>query len=309
MEAMRCRLTEREREAVSLCYLQGLSRRQAAARMGLSEARMRKLMDGASPRRPGVAGKLGALVADVRDGRWCAEQASMMRALAFGVLDPAGERYRVALVHRRECPACRAYVASLRGLSAALPPVLAPLRMAPWAVSHAAGSAAAAGGPIGGGHASGSAAGAGATAAPGIGAGAAGGIGAAKLAVGCLVALGVGAGCVALGGAPGGPPAPSTHVRGALPLAARVAGRRQGATRAGAPVEPAAPASRAPVAARPQQPGVPASREFTPEQQGAAGGEPGGAPRAGIASTAGAGPRADGGGAGGGAAAEREFSP
>src|SRR5581483_9763581 len=117
----------------------------------------RKLMDGSSRRRPGVAGKLGELVADVRDGRWCGEQASLMRALAFGVLDPEGERYRVASVHRRECPACRAYVASLRGLSAALPPVLAPLRMGPLALSHAAGSSAGAG--AAGGHASGPAVG------------------------------------------------------------------------------------------------------------------------------------------------------
>ena len=35
------------------------------------------------------------------------EQESLMRALAFGMLDPDGERHRVALAHLRACPACR----------------------------------------------------------------------------------------------------------------------------------------------------------------------------------------------------------
>ena len=61
-EGLRGRLDAREREAAALCYLQGLSRSEAAARMGVSEARMRKLMEGRGPGRPGVAGKVGALV-------------------------------------------------------------------------------------------------------------------------------------------------------------------------------------------------------------------------------------------------------
>ena len=36
-----------------------------------------------------------------------------MRGLALGVLDPRGERYRLAQAHRDRCPACRAYVRSL----------------------------------------------------------------------------------------------------------------------------------------------------------------------------------------------------
>ncbi|MBA3808796.1 MAG: sigma-70 family RNA polymerase sigma factor, partial [Solirubrobacterales bacterium] len=125
-EGLRARLGEREREAAVLCYLQGLPRAEAAARMGVSDARMRKLMDGAGDGNPGVAGKVGALVRSIRDGDWCKEQGSLMRALAFGILDPAGERYQLALAHRGECPACRAYVVSLRGLAAALPPTLLP---------------------------------------------------------------------------------------------------------------------------------------------------------------------------------------
>jgi RNA polymerase sigma factor (sigma-70 family) len=65
-EGLRGRLDGREREAAALCYLQGLSRSEAAARMGVSEARMRRLMEGRGPDRPGVAGKVGALVDTIR---------------------------------------------------------------------------------------------------------------------------------------------------------------------------------------------------------------------------------------------------
>ncbi|MGD0453360.1 MAG: sigma-70 family RNA polymerase sigma factor [Solirubrobacteraceae bacterium] len=221
-EALRGRLSGREREAATLCYLQGLSRSEAALKMGVSEARMRKLMEG-RPGRPGVAGKVGALVQSIRDGDWCEEQGSLMRALAYGILDPDGERYRLALMHHSQCSACRAYVVSLRGLAAALPPVFLPWGLGAAALArvaesvHAGGAAAAAGGGAGASGASGVAPGGGAGAAGGgslaasgaAGAASAGGaagggwlIGAgplgAKLAVGCLLALGVGAGCVAL---------------------------------------------------------------------------------------------------------------
>jgi DNA-directed RNA polymerase specialized sigma24 family protein len=211
-EALRGRLDGREREAATLCYLQGLSRAEAAARMGVSEARMRKLMEGQGPGRPGVAGKVGALVQSIRDGDWCDEQGSLMRALAYGILDPDGERYRLALMHHSQCPACRAYVVSLRGLAAALPPVLLPWGIAAAALARAAegvhtGGAAAAGSGAGGAAGGGSLAASGAAGAAGAGgAGGAAGSGwligagpfGAKLAVGCLLALGVGAGCAAL---------------------------------------------------------------------------------------------------------------
>jgi hypothetical protein len=137
-EGLRGSLDGREREAAALCYLQGLSRSQAAARMGVSEARMRKLMEGRGPGRPGVAGKVGALVETIREGAWCEQQGSLMRALAYGILDPDGERYRLALMHRSQCPACRAYVAALRGLAAVLPPVFLP-----WGLGAAASTASA----------------------------------------------------------------------------------------------------------------------------------------------------------------------
>lgn len=122
-EGLRLRLSEREREAASLCYLQGLSRAQAAARMGIGEARMRKLMEGRGDGEPGVAAKVGELAATIQAGGWCEQQSSLLRAYALGILDPGGERHAVAVAHTRECPACRAQVALLRGLAAALPPL------------------------------------------------------------------------------------------------------------------------------------------------------------------------------------------
>ena len=136
-EALRGRLSSRELQAAALCYLQGLSRSEAAAQMGLSQRRMRKLMEGTAER-PGVAGKVGALADTIRAGGWCDEQGSLMRAFAYGILDPLGERHQLALIHSSECPACRAYVLSLRGLAAALPPVPMLLRwaLAPLSLIH-----------------------------------------------------------------------------------------------------------------------------------------------------------------------------
>ena len=184
-EALRGRLSPRERQAANLCYVQGLSRAEAAQRMGLSRRRLDKLMDGLGADAPGVAAKVRELLAVIRGDRWCEEQASLMRGLAFGLLDPAGERYRLAVVHQRECPACRAYVASLRGLAAVLPPLSIPVRAAGLGASAAAG-------------ANGAAAAGGASAAGG-GWWLFGGSLGVKVAAGCLIALGLGAGCVALG--------------------------------------------------------------------------------------------------------------
>jgi DNA-directed RNA polymerase specialized sigma24 family protein len=187
-EGLRGRLSAREQEAAALCYLQGLSRAEAAGRMGISEARMRKLMEGPGQGRPGVAGKVGELVETIRGGGWCEEQGSLMRGLAFGVLDPEGERYQLALAHQRQCPACRNYILSLRGLAAVLPPTSLPLALGVGAVAGAG--------------ATGVGAGAGAVGVGGATGGGwllAGGPVGAKLAVGCLLALGVGASCVALG--------------------------------------------------------------------------------------------------------------
>jgi RNA polymerase sigma factor (sigma-70 family) len=221
MEGLRGRLSPREREAAALCYLQGLSRADAATRMGISEARMRKLMDGSRAGSPGVAGKVGALLETIRAGSYCAEQSSLMRGFAFGILDPDGERYALATAHQRECPACRAHVLSLRGLAAVLPPLPLPLALgagvAAGAGAGATGAGAGTGASVG--------AGVGATGAAAGGAGggwllAGGGVGA-KLAVGCLLALGVGAGCVALSIAPLAPHRPVHRHDAARAAAAR----------------------------------------------------------------------------------------
>ena len=217
-EGLRGRLSERELQAAALCYLQGLSRSEAAARIGISDSRMRKLMEGAGPGRPGVAGKVGELLETIRAGGWCEEQGSLMRGLAFGILDPEGERYQLALAHRSECPACRAYILSLRGLAAVLPvPMFLPGVLGAGALAGAGAGVGAGAGAGAGGAGAGAGAGTGAQVGSGIGAlsasGAAGaggvagggwlfagGIGA-KLAVGCLV-VAFSAGCVALTGAP-----------------------------------------------------------------------------------------------------------
>jgi DNA-directed RNA polymerase specialized sigma24 family protein len=302
-EALRGRLSSRELQAAALCYLQGLSRSEAAGRMGVSETRMRKLMDGHGAGRPGVASKVGALVETIGGGGWCEEQGSLMRGLAYGILDPGGERYRLALIHSDKCPGCRAYVVSLRGLAAVLPPVPALVQ---WALGGAIGEAGAScGAGIGaGGHAGGGvgscpgAAGSGAAGAlvpaagPGLGgavsasgaAGAgggwllAGGSVGTKLAVGCLLAFGVGAGCVALTDHP--PRAPG-HRR----VAARAAPTRAaafldaptgespavGRLIAGAIATLGSSASARATASVPSSPSQRASREFGPEQAQAPG--------------------------------------
>lgn len=263
-EGLRGRLNAREQEAAALCYLQGLSRSEAAARMGISESRMRKLMEGPGPGRPGVAGKVGELVETIRGGGWCEEQGSLMRGLAFGILDPDGERYQLALAHRRECPACRAYIVSLRGLAAVLPmPMFLPGVLGAGALAGTAGAGVGAGASagagssagVGGGAGAGAGAGAGTSASAGMGVQAGSGIGAlsasgtagagagaagggwllaggpvgAKLAVGCLLALGVGASCVALTGKPdhrggGRAAAHRRHATGDGGTSARIAG-------------------------------------------------------------------------------------
>lgn len=161
-----------------------------------------------------------------------------MRGLAYGILDPAGERHRLALIHRSECPACRAYVVSLRGLAAILPPVLLPWGLGAGVLARARGVAHAGAGigthpsaaaQSGAGLANGAGAQAGAGFAGGVSASGAAGVGGAaggswllaggplgaKLAVGCLLALGVGAGCVALTESPGGLPVPRHSHRSA----------------------------------------------------------------------------------------------
>jgi RNA polymerase sigma factor (sigma-70 family) len=327
-EGLRGRLSAREQQAATLCYLQGLSRAEAAARMGVSESRMRKLMDGRGARAPGVAAKMGALIQAIGSGRWCEQQGSLMRGLAYGILEPGGERHRLALAHQDACPACRAYVLSLRGLAAVLPPapLLAHSTLAAAVAGGAAGtsatgttSAAAGGTSVAGSTSAAGGAGAASPAAGGSLSGLAGaalpasgaaGVGAAggswwlagplgaKLAAGCLIALGVGAGCVALQRRPGHDlgRAHRSHVR----LAASAGALRATSPPPAPPVRPsvlvtgaqlgATAATATTRAAAPRAAATQASREFGPERparsMGAASSSPIGATRASIASAA-----------------------
>jgi hypothetical protein len=208
------------------------------------------------------------------------------------VLDPAGERQRIAVAHLRGCPACRRRVASLRGLAVVLPPVLTfpGAGKAGLAALVAGGHGAAAPAPLGASAAAGSGAAGGGWAVGGSGL-------AAKLAAGCLLVLGVGAGCAVLGrsahrGGHSSPPAwrntaglPPRIEPGAVPRSAGPV-----------PVRPR-PASETPRPAGQQ-------REFTPEQP------PPSAPSARVARTATDRSRATGVTPSAGAnAAEHEFAP
>jgi RNA polymerase sigma factor (sigma-70 family) len=272
LQGMRARLDVREREAAALCYLHGYSRGEAARLMGLSETRMRKLMEG-NKGRAGVSAKVAELAETIRQGGFCEQQGSLMRALAFGVLDPAGERYTLAVAHRRDCPACRRYVATLRGAAVVLPPVLT----LPAGAARGLAGLAGLGHHVAAGPASASIPSLGASAATG-GGGAAGGGWAlggagAKLAAGCLLAVGIGAGCVVIEqpGGPGhrGPSAatvlPAAGASAALPTVLRAPSARH---------PPVSSASKAVPGARRPSPHAPAGEEFGIEQQtvGTAGG-------------------------------------
>ncbi len=285
-EGLRARLNARERQAAALCYLQGLSRADAAERMGVSQARMRKLMEGRGSGSPGVAGKVGALVETIVAGRWCEEQGSLMRGFAYGILDPSGERHELAELHYGECPACRAYVLSLRGLAAALPPLPSTLALllGSSGAGGAAGSAATAAGgaaPTGPALATSalSASGAAGVSTAGGGWWLAGSLGA-KLAAGCLLALGVGvgAGCVALSGHAGDRGSASHRHRRRSALARAAAATRADPSAAISSAFADRPPSRgsagttATRASPAPAPAERAAREFGPEQPASAGG-------------------------------------
>lgn len=216
MEGMRERLSERERQAAALCYLHGYSRPEAAEALGLAPKRMEKLMDG-------VSSKLGTLTTEIDEGDWCESRQSLMKAYAYGVLDPDGERYAIARAHLEECPACRKYVRGLRGMAAVVPPVWLPLAalglLGLGGASAASAATAAQGGSAGA--AGGGAAGGGAGAAGGLGGAAGWGIAAAASVA--LVAGGVGTYAAVSGG--GEDPArpattPAAAQRPATPAAA-----------------------------------------------------------------------------------------
>jgi DNA-directed RNA polymerase specialized sigma24 family protein len=118
-EGLREKLTERECQVVTLCWIEGYTRPEAARILELPEDRVQKIMDSATP-------KIGEFAQVIREGGWCEEHASMMRAFARDWLKADGDRYKLAKRHLEDCPSCRRFVRALKGLSGLIPPVLIP---------------------------------------------------------------------------------------------------------------------------------------------------------------------------------------
>ncbi|MDO8189604.1 hypothetical protein Q7L71_28665, partial [Conexibacter sp. CPCC 205706] len=182
---LRERLDRRELEAAALCYVYEYTRPEAAAAIGVKPKRMEKIMDA-------VSKKITPLLGEIRAGAWCEQHRSLMTAYALELLEPAGERHRLAREHLDGCSSCRRAVLRARGIAAVAPPLpllaLAGGLVGAGVVGAASGTGAAAGrggASAGAGAASGGAAGGGGGAAAGgaaSGASAGGGHGAASLA-------------------------------------------------------------------------------------------------------------------------------
>jgi len=109
-EGMRKVLTEHEYQAVKLCLFDGLTRPEAAHRLGETPDRMERIMDAAQC-------KLRPVIAAIRDGEWCDKHLSTLRAFALGVLDEHGALYRWAILHLDHCAACRRFVNERRNIT------------------------------------------------------------------------------------------------------------------------------------------------------------------------------------------------
>jgi predicted DNA-binding protein (UPF0251 family) len=107
IEGMREVLTEQEYRAVTLCVIGGLTRPEAADRLGESPDRMERIMDAAQC-------KLRSVTAAISNGEWCDAHESLMRAYALRVLAEHGDRYKLAKTHLTDCSACRRLVNELR---------------------------------------------------------------------------------------------------------------------------------------------------------------------------------------------------
>ena len=121
VEGLRDRLTVRECQAATLCYLHDYTRPEAAVLLGVEPKRMDKIMDG-------VSKKVGEFVRAIEAGRVVpgarvAHAGVRVRRPGRGGAAPR----RLAGDHLASCSPCRSYVRSLRGLSAALPPVALPV--------------------------------------------------------------------------------------------------------------------------------------------------------------------------------------
>ncbi len=134
---LRERLDRRELEAAALCYVYEYTRPEAARAIGVAPKRMEKIMDA-------VSKKITPLLGEIRSGVWCEQHRSLMTAYALELLEPGGERHRLAREHLDGCSACRRSVLRTRGIAAVAPPL--PLIALVGAGVVGAGAAASAGG-------------------------------------------------------------------------------------------------------------------------------------------------------------------
>ncbi len=171
---LRERLDRRELEAAALCYVYEYTRPEAARAIGVQPKRMEKIMDA-------VSKKISPLLGEIRAGAWCEQHRSLMTAYALELLEPGGERHRMARDHLDGCSSCRRSVLRARGIAAVAPPlpllVLAGGVVGAGVVGVASGAGAGAASGAAGGAGSGAAGGGGASAASGAAGG--GGAGAA----------------------------------------------------------------------------------------------------------------------------------
>ncbi len=111
---LRLRLSKRERQAAVLHFVHGLSRIETAQQLGVSARRADKIFDS-------ITTKTAGLISAIEDGTWCEGERSLMVAFATGVLDPDGERYRIALEHVSTCTGCAAFVRRQRNVYMLVP--------------------------------------------------------------------------------------------------------------------------------------------------------------------------------------------
>lgn len=234
VEGMRSELNQRELQAATLCYVYGMSRPEAAERVGVRPKRMEKIMDE-------VSRKLRPVLASIKEGTWCEDRAVLINQFALGALDPEGDEYREALGHLEGCPGCRRHVMGTRGLTAVTIPSALMLFALTGAVVGAGAAGAAA---VGSGVAGGSSAGGGAAAGTGAGLGGAGQIAAVVAAVAAVAAGGVVAANQLSGGedAPAPQPASQNSTQAADAAAAKEAAAKRAAARRSAAKKKAAEA-------------------------------------------------------------------
>ena len=118
---MKGRLSDVQRNAVTLCLLHGYTRPEAARMLGIDPVAFGKVMDRATKKISGVVAAM--------DGRGCGddEWARALRSFALGVIGEDSPDYERVAAHVRDCASCERYVVGLRGLAAVLPPLGFPL--------------------------------------------------------------------------------------------------------------------------------------------------------------------------------------